>query len=292
MKKIIALTAALSLIIAVSANAQKLANVQEKSMRAPATIKIDGKRPEWVNQIQADNKSTGISYTISNDDDKLYLVAVATDVDIANKIINAGLTFTINGSGKVKDEGGMSVTYPFLYKEDCRNDLPLLDYNKEITVWNQQLNEKIKDIRVAGIKGVKDTISIYNAEGIKVATLFDEDKVFTYELAIPLKYLGLSVKDRKPIVYTIKLNGIPNYHPLGNFDVINGVQAPSGRTMEATSAIHNQSQAFNHLRPYLRKGIKGMHLEGSNYFFEGPSAAMVISLISPTWFSGEYTLAK
>ncbi|HCN84591.1 MAG TPA: hypothetical protein DIT07_13365, partial [Sphingobacteriaceae bacterium] len=54
---------------AIDTSNKKLPNVQQKSVRAPATIKIDGKRPEWDNQIQAINKAAGILYTISNDDD-------------------------------------------------------------------------------------------------------------------------------------------------------------------------------------------------------------------------------
>jgi len=297
MKKIIALSAVLSLMIAVSAKAQKLPNIQEKSVRAPATIKIDGKRPEWDNQIQAINKATSILYTISNDDDKLYLVVLAADQDIANKIINAGITFTINGSGKAHDEGGMAVTFPFLYYNDCRLNLPLLDYNKEITVWNQQLTAKTKDIRVSGIKGIKDTISIYNPEGIKVAALFGEDAVFTYELAIPLKYLGLSVKDPKPFVYAIKLNGSANYplngEPRASILNHDGTVTPIPTPpLEVYIAFVNQSEAVQHVRSYLRGGIKGSSDFWNRMTMMGPSAPLVISLISPTWFSGEYTLAK
>lgn len=276
---------------------KKLPNVQEKSMRAPASVKIDGKRSEWDNKMQAINKATSILYTISNDDDKLYLTVLAADEDIANKIINAGLTFTINGSGKLKEEGGMSIIFPFLYKEDHRPNLPLIDYNKEISVWNKQFTDKAKDIRVAGIRGVKDTISIYNQDGIKAAALFGEDAVFTYELAIPLKYLDLSVNDPRPFVYSIKLNGTANYpYNLTGMDMIltqaGPVPAPTQTPPEFISARENQVAAIQHVRSYLRGGIKGMRFEGGHYVLDGPTGNIVMGLISPTYFSGEYTLAK
>jgi hypothetical protein len=285
------------LVVAFSANAQKLPNIQETSMRAPASIKIDGKRPEWDNQIQAINKAAGVLYTISNDDDKLFLVVLAADLDIANKIINAGLTFTINGSGRAHDEGGMSVTFPFLYKEDHRDNLPLLDYNNEIAVWNQQLTAKTKDIRVAGVKGVKDTISIYNTDGIRVAALFGDDEVFTWELAIPLKYLSLSVKDKKPFSYNIKLNGSANYPLKGppSASILNrdgSITPLPTPPLEVYTGYMNQREAMQHVRSYLRGGIKGFSESWNMMSMMGPSAPMVISLISPTWFSGEYTLAK
>ena len=276
---------------AIDTSNKKLPNVQQKSVRAPATIKIDGKRPEWDNQIQAINKAAGILYTISNDDDKLYLAVLAPDQDIANKIINAGITFTINGSGKAHDESGMAITFPFLYYEDHRPAYPLLDYNKEAIVMNKQLTDKTKDIRVAGIKGIKDTISIYNPEEIKAAALFGEDRVFTYELAIPLKYLGLSVKEPQPFVYTIKLNGTPTYQiTLNPYATRNGIPQPS-EPKEIRLARVYQTEAIAHVRPKLRYGIT-MRLEGNTFVLGGATGAIVTSLISPTWFSGEYTLAK
>ncbi|HCN82336.1 MAG TPA: hypothetical protein DIT07_01770, partial [Sphingobacteriaceae bacterium] len=69
------------IIIPVTTSAQKLPNIQEASLRAPAGIKVDGKATEWNNQFQAYNKATEIFYTISNDDDKLYLAVQATDLD-------------------------------------------------------------------------------------------------------------------------------------------------------------------------------------------------------------------
>jgi hypothetical protein len=296
MKKIISLSTLLYSIIVVTASAQKLPNIQETSMRAPATIKIDGKRPEWDNKIQAINKATSISYTISNDDDKLYLVVLASDLDIANKIINAGLTFTINGSGRAHDEGGMAITFPFLYKKDHRDYSPLLDYDREVTIWNQQLTAKIKDIKVAGIKGINDTISMYNQEGIKAALLFGEDRVLTYELAIPLKYLELSLKKPKPFVYSIKLNGAPNYQIPANYAVT--VLGRDGSKTELPLPPRdilktniNQRAAYEHLRPSLRKGI-GWTDSWNLMTVYGPNAELVKSLITPSWISGEYTLAK
>jgi metal-sulfur cluster biosynthetic enzyme len=50
-------------------------------------------------------------------------------------------------------------------------------------------------------------ISVYNEDGIKAACLFDIKKVYTLELAIALKQLGLSVNDHAKFAYNIRLNG-------------------------------------------------------------------------------------
>ena len=95
-------------------SAQKLPNIQQTSIRAPASIKIDGKATEWRDEFQAYNKATEIYYTISNDSEKLYLTVQAIDLDIINKIVCGGITLTINGTGKMKDQGGKVITFPAL----------------------------------------------------------------------------------------------------------------------------------------------------------------------------------
>ena len=45
-----------------SADAQKLNNIQEGSVSAPAEVKADGKLKEWTNSLQAYNKSKRIHF--------------------------------------------------------------------------------------------------------------------------------------------------------------------------------------------------------------------------------------
>ena len=56
------------------ANAQKLPNVQQASLRAPENVKVDGKPTEWGDKLQAYNKATDVFYTIANDYNNLYLI--------------------------------------------------------------------------------------------------------------------------------------------------------------------------------------------------------------------------
>jgi len=94
--------------------AQKLPNVQLASVRAPADIKIDGKATEWNYPFQAYNRATDVFYTLSNDDDNLYLTLQATDEDIIRKIINGRISFTINKSGKKSEQDAVVITYPLI----------------------------------------------------------------------------------------------------------------------------------------------------------------------------------
>src|ERR1700744_4874348 len=118
--------------ICLTANAQKLPNVQPAGIRAPADIKMDGKTTEWNNQFQAYNRATDIYYTLANDDDHLYLTVQATIPDIINKIIGGGITLTIQKSGKKNDKDGISITYPIFTKENR----PSLGISRRISVEN------------------------------------------------------------------------------------------------------------------------------------------------------------
>jgi hypothetical protein len=105
-------------IIFFTANAQKLPNVQQVSLRAPADLKIDGKTAEWNNQFQAYNTHTDFYYTMANDDKNLYVVIQATDPAIIRRIVNGGLTLTVNESGQKRNKDAMSITYPVFEKNN------------------------------------------------------------------------------------------------------------------------------------------------------------------------------
>ena len=100
------------LLTTLAAHPQKLLNVQTTSLRAPANVKIDGKATEWNNQLQAHNKSTGIYYTIANDDKNLYLAIKATDKEVIKRIVNNTFSFAINKLGDGKKT--LSITLPLL----------------------------------------------------------------------------------------------------------------------------------------------------------------------------------
>jgi len=278
-------------VIPFMVTAQKLPNVQETSLRAPADTKVDGKAIEWNNQFQAYNKATEIFYTLSNDNDKLYLTVQATDLDIINKIICKGIALTINGTGKMKDQEGVAITFPVLNDDafprgqrgEPRSRIPInLDKpdswpaDSFMVVLNKDLSSKAKDIKVKGVKAITDSlISIYNPEGIKAVALFDNKTIFTYELAVPLKYLGLSVKNPKPFVYNIKL-----------------VSMNADWTEESGHGVSTVASALRVQRQQIRKNYFLSATPDFHYYLGGPGAPRLYSLMGPTDFWGEYTLAK
>ncbi len=237
-------------IISVVANAQKkYPQIQQVSLRAPADIKIDGNAKEWHNTFQAWTKVDKMFYTISNDDNNIYLIVGTEGPNALGKIMFGGITFTISHlidkKKRENDAGNISVTFPvtniakgevlvngdYKYFGNLMNDT--IKNKKEIDslyfTMNKQATEAFKLIKVKGIKEIDDTlISIYNTTGIHAMAAFDRRIHYTYELAIPLKYFGISVNDGIKFSYNIKLNGPtqtvaytnPNARGLPNMDVV------------------------------------------------------------------------
>lgn len=100
---------------------QKLNNVQEGSVQAPAGIKVDGKLGEWNNTFQAYNKTTQLTYTLANDDKNLYLVVKSTDMDNTNKVLAGGISLAINTDNKKKEKGAFIITFPVIDRAALRN---------------------------------------------------------------------------------------------------------------------------------------------------------------------------
>ncbi len=222
-----------------AAIAQKLPDSQESSVRAPKTVKIDGKANEW-GTLQAFNKSTEVGYTVANDDSTLYLVVQANVGGVVGKILSGGITLALNTDGKKKEKDAVSITFPVsaavtrgvtsgpgvtinggrsgsvvvsgspggasvssdpAAMKKRRDSLTFVNNNKTI--------EKSKDVKVKGMVSITDSLlSIYNEEGIKARCSYTEAGTYTYELAVPLKYLGMSVHSPKEFLYNLKLNGI------------------------------------------------------------------------------------
>ncbi len=227
---------ALSMCIGLSANSQKLPNVQAAAVYAPTDIKIDGKSTEWNNQFQAYNKSTSIFYTMANNNDNLYLFVQATTNIIIDKILSGGITLTITSANN-KSATPVTVTSPILPRSGrgpivvkLRDTEKLTD--ADLTALNQGLTNNFKELGISGITNLSDpSISVYNELGIKASAEIDISKGYNYELVIPIKYITQLIGAMGSFNYNIKLNGektnSPNTIVVVNANVVNGA-GPSG----------------------------------------------------------------
>jgi len=207
-------------------DAQKLPQVQDVSVRAPVNIKIDGKLNEWpIKSLYAYNSTNRIYYVVSNDDDNLYLTIRGLGTRVSVKALQGGLIFTISSAVNKKDRNKSSdnptITFPVPIdvktanyimgpERSLRNfiqDSAL--YHKEIdstvNIANNRLKQTLKQIKVTGFKEMADaTIPTDNSEGIRVSFLFQNVEPII-EMAIPLKFLGISISNLTSFSYNIKL---------------------------------------------------------------------------------------
>lgn len=214
--------------------AQKLPDIQTISLPAPVGIKIDGKANEWNDAFAADNKRTGLLYSIANDDKNLYLILKSTNTSNTNKIMLGGITFTVNAQGKKRENEGVSITYPLINRAN-RNQVGRNGVERQgtqgglrnRTQQNTQQRDSIqlvtrkaqlagvKEIKISGFKAITDSvISIYNEHGLKAVASFNQNGDYVYELAIPLSLLDLTTKSE--FAYQLKLNGLINRNFSGN----------------------------------------------------------------------------
>ena len=247
-----------ALIVVNVAIAQKLPNIQTASLRVPANIKVDGKATEWDNQFQAYNKATDVFYTVANDNNKLYLTLQATDEYIIKKILWGRMIFSINRLAKKQDANAITITYPVI----DRKERPTINF-KEIpkliegnmasiaqadsfsNLANRRLAEKAKMIKVTGVKTLDTLISVYNTDGIKTAIRFDNKMIYTYELAVDLKALGLTANNSDKFYYNLMLAELP----IDDRPGINITRAPNGEIM-SVSIDKSQTNAGTNIFMY------------------------------------------
>lgn len=274
------------LFAATAVKAQKLPKVQEISLRAPSNIKIDGRATEWHNQLQAYNRNVEFFYTLSNDDKNLYLTVMVPEREIIKRILNGGLTLTVNRLGKKADKDAPGITFPAfdvnnrfiprfgggLNTANMRGENIITDEERTNMVMvggrvgipltvsqadslmrdnNRNFPAKATNIGVKGIKNVDSLISVYNTDGIKAAATFDNKGAYTYELALPLKYIPVNPNNPDRLTYRLIINEI--VPPPADLSLVN---VPNGALKPPTISIN------------------------------GPPAQ------AATYFGGEYTLIK
>jgi hypothetical protein len=263
-----------------------LKNVQATSVWAPANVKIDGKVNEWEDNFQAYNKSTRLFYTLSNNEKYLYLAITSTDAQNNTKIAAGGITLTINTEGKKRDKDAFIITYPVIStsgrgrgrggrrQQSSENDTAATN------AAHRQFIESSKEIKVFGFKDVDDTlISIYNEYGIKAAIGYDTLGNYNYELAIPLKLLGLSPDNTSEIAYNVKVNGLQIGNTVQGKVMLDGIQSGGGGI-----SISGNGGFGGGGRGGRGGGSRGGEKANNDLDFQ--------DLTSPTDFWGKYTLAK
>ena len=215
MKYLCRILTTLLMVSAFIAKAQKLPATQQISLRAAADVKIDGKALELNDTFQALNHNCDIYYTISNDDNNLYLTIQATFPDVIRRILNGSITFSVSPSGKKNDKQLMSITYPVFSSPVSVNLSRKPQSDKEadslVSTFNKRVKVNWKTIKTSGMKGVDTTISIYNDDGIQAASAFNSKLAYTCELSVALKHFELNIDHPAKFAYHIMINEVAQH---------------------------------------------------------------------------------
>lgn len=297
----------------------KLKDVQETPLWAAQPVKVDGALAELNDSFQAYNKHIKLYYTVSNDSKYLYLQLKSNDATNNAKIQAGGITFTVNTDNKKKEEDAFAITYPVVKRQQrgqrgaggaggpggggrgnfggggfgafgARGGTVDSAAQREA---NNQFIAASKEIKVSGFKDIPDSlVSIYNEYSIKAAMGFNAQGNFTYEIAIPLKELGITPTKAKEFSYNIKLNGLQMGARFNNRDGggdnAGGAGGPGGAGGFGGGGAGGFGGGGGGARGGRAGGFGGGNAggggaRGGNINFE--------EMISPTDFWGKYTLA-
>lgn len=213
-------------------------DIQEGSLFLSKPVKVDGNLKDWQDTLQAFNRTALLGYTVANDERNIYLAVRSSDYINTARILSGGLTLTINTEGRKKEEEAFRITYP-LVKAAARGTgekgQGAFDQRRsEMSGGQRQFGRseqgqkksqaadsviiarrkaqlaQFKEIGIAGFKQISDSlISIYNEYGIKVAAGYDVNGSMIYEVAVPMKLLGITKDSKTELAYNIKINGRP-----------------------------------------------------------------------------------
>lgn len=232
-------SALIALFAAGTAHAQKKT---EKSFLQPppANINIDGNIKEWGDSLRYYNEEKKINYSLANDNENLYMAIRVNDRTEKERILNAGLTWSINTNGKKKEE--YSITFPVAdvnslqqsfrgRPDDAANPD---DQESDRDQLRKARLTKLRNIKVTGFKDIEgDMITTANTYGIKVAVDFDDNGYLVYEAAIPLKFFHVTNPDKNEWAFNFKINGIqrPTQRPNGEGEGMRGGMGGMGGGM-------------------------------------------------------------
>jgi hypothetical protein len=195
-------------------SAQDYAPVQFYLKPPPANVAVDANLQEWGDSLSHYSPEERLNYTIANTKDTLYLAVKIVEKSEIARVLNGGLTFSIDTKGKKKES--FSLTFPV----NVQGDTPLQSIHtgdSEDTVTQEQRNELLSE-RITNLRGIKQTgfnkdieddmITTSNTYGIQAAFNYDATGNLVFEEAIPLKFFHTDVTEKTLWAFNLKINGI------------------------------------------------------------------------------------
>jgi len=192
--KLPALISATTLVILTSCGSSRQAATDPGPstwQRQPLTI--DGSDKDWTKPLPYANSSEKINYSVTNDDQYLYILLETKSPQEQQKIIQGGMTVWVNTKADKSEAGAVGIGYPLDTRIDRDRQLmqeaqpDRYKNNKPVTL------EDRKDYALYGF--TKDSTGSYgyadddNPQGVKMRMDYSNEGDLVYEAAIPLSTL-------------------------------------------------------------------------------------------------------
>lgn len=151
-------------------------------------IVIDGSDSDWTKPLLFNSGKEQLNYTVSNDQDNLYILVSTRSGQEQQKIIQGGLTVWINSQGEKDEATSVGIGFPLDSRKNRERNLlaearPGQYKNKPITL--DDLNEyALYGFRNGAIENYQ--YGQNNDEGVQVRIDFNREGDLIYEASVPL----------------------------------------------------------------------------------------------------------
>ena len=177
---------------------------------------IDGSDGDWTKPLAFTESKLGLSYTVSNDKENLYIMATSSNESTIQRILRAGLTVYINAHGVKEEAGASGISFPTGNRvqkgERMLNDRPEIQQNKRIAL------NAVEDYSLFGFHTIKTPENFdygkRNPEGIELGIGINPSGELVYEALIPLaSFLNkneMTAINRKTIAVEMLIENLPD----------------------------------------------------------------------------------
>ena len=179
------------------------------------SLVANGDDGDWPKPLPFFDEKTGLSYTISNDNENLYILATSKNETTIQRVLRGGLTVLINNHGVKEEAGAAGIVFPTgnrVQKGDkILNDRPEMQQNKHVAL------DAVQDYSLFGFHDIKTPENFdygkKNAAGIELGIGLNSVNELVYEAMIPLRSFLNRVEiiniNRKSIAVGFLLDNIP-----------------------------------------------------------------------------------
>jgi len=209
-----------------------------KSTWQGTPITVDGSSADWTLPLQYSDPDTKVNYSVSNDQNNLYIFIESNEDATVTGITKNGFQVWIDTTGRKNHQVGILCPFPQRAENPADNNGQRQRRNSNAGNNSQQqyggipdaanqssvhrrFIERTKQIHVSGFKTIPDgLIKLPDTCGISIGVSWDNSNYLLYEVAIPLKsflkYPILSSDSSKTIGITFNFTSIPKGSNNGN----------------------------------------------------------------------------